>query len=204
MLQNWKDAISCWSHLKAPHSEYDSRYDSRSPYTALPKWLRDSCSYTEMSSYERHGMTVIFTKNLCTSLGGSGTHLITTTVKLWIDEASYLFHSMTVDYGSLSIKQHPCVSRCLCKLTIGIDQNKHANSRILKAVKLKVHMKFPSKHYRHFLQIKQKKKKKIKITFLFSLPLLLTKHCGDHIFVSFPFIGIPCWHFFGSFYDYAS
>lgn len=46
-FQNWKDAILQLVPVQTPHAEYDSHYDSRSPYTALPKWLRDSCSYTE-------------------------------------------------------------------------------------------------------------------------------------------------------------
>lgn len=42
-----------------------------------------------------------------------------------------------------------------------------------------------------------------KITEMFS-PALLTKHSGDHNFMSFPFIEIPHWQPFCSFYDRAS
>lgn len=95
--------LAGWLQLKAPHAEYDS-VCSRSAYTALPKRLRDSCCYTEMLGYEPHGMTEIFIKNLRTSLGvgggrgggGGGVHLITTTVRLWMDEDKYFFHSMTI------------------------------------------------------------------------------------------------------------
>lgn len=58
------------------------------------------------------------------SLGGGGMLLITPTVKLWMSEVTYLFYSTTVYYGSSSKEQHPQVSRCLCKLTKNIHQNK--------------------------------------------------------------------------------
>lgn len=62
--------LAGWLQLKAPHAEYDS-VCSRSAYTSLPKRLRDSCCYTEMLSYEPHGKTEIFIKDLPTSLGGA-------------------------------------------------------------------------------------------------------------------------------------
>lgn len=108
MLQNWGMPLVGWSQLQTPYVEYDSRYEPRSPYTALPKWLRDSCSYTSMSSYERRGVTVEFFKNLCTSLGGWQYAFDYHNCKI-VDEA-YLFHSSTVYYRSSSLKWHPWVS----------------------------------------------------------------------------------------------
>lgn len=75
-------------------------------------------------------MTVIFIKNLCTSLGGSKVSFINPTV-LQMD-GDY-FHSTGVDGGGFSIKQHLCVTLGNTCMLILNALNKHANSQILRA-----------------------------------------------------------------------
>lgn len=114
-------------------------------------------------------------------------HFITTNAKLGMDKTTHLFHNM----AGFFLSQLNCIATALFfQLLVTTTPEQAYFPKIPCQILIRRHFRCDSKPNN-------------KITEMFS-PALLTKHSGHHNFMSFPFIEIPHWQPFCSFYDRAS